>query len=186
MTIGLVLLATLLLICSCGAGVSAYIFRKKLTAMHGMLFAMSLAMGIGLFVGLLIGIIYQGNLLLSTVIGMGAGFMTGIIIGSFYSFLALLEGMLSGMMAGMMGAMLGEMIMPTDWDKTIMIMFTIASSICLLIIFEIFAHVKKQSKLIRIYQNPFIIGPIFVLLCLLLYSQAPFFTEWIPHKSPHH
>lgn len=186
MTLSLLILCTVLLISSVGVGGFAYIYKKEMTAMHGMLFAMSIAMGSGLFVGTLVGILFKGNLLLSTTLGMGAGFITGIIIGLFYSFLALLEGMLSGMMAGMMGAMLGEMVKPVDWDQTIMIMFTVALSICFLILFEIFHHIKLRGKWILIYLNPIIIGSIFVLLCVILFSQAPFFIEMAAHQSPHH
>lgn len=186
MTWGLTIVTVVLLVCSCGVGVTTYIFRKDVSTMHGMLFSMSMAMGIGLFSGTLVGILFQGNLLLSTVIGIGAGFIVGIIIGTFYSFLAIMEGMLSGIMAGMMGAMLGEMVKPMDWDKTVMIMFTIALFICFVITFEILNHVKYQSNWIRIFQNPFVIGPIFIILCIWLFSQSPFFMEMIPNNAPHH
>ena len=186
MTFGLVNVIIVILVCLCGVFVSGYMFREKVSQMHGMLFSMSMAMGIGLFVGTLVGILFQGNLLMSSLLGIGAGFIVGTIIGTFYSFLAVMEGMLSGIMAGMMGAMLGEMVKPIDWDKTIMIMFTMVLFICFLVIFEIFNHVKYQSNWIRIYQNPFVFGPIFILVCLLIYSQAPFFTAMIPHNGPHH
>ncbi|KRG13953.1 hypothetical protein ACA30_13600 [Virgibacillus soli] len=186
MTMGLVWLFSFLLIGSVGVGLSVFIIRKKVTTMHGMLFAMSMAMGIGLFVGTLFGILLQGQLLLSTVIGIGAGLIAGSIIGSYYSFLALLEGMLSGVMAGMMGAMLGEMVKPEDWDKAIMIMFTIALSICLLIIYEVFSHLKKHHTWNHLYQNPIIIGLIFVIICYFLFSQSPFIIKAIPPPAPHH
>lgn len=177
MTMGLVFLVSILLLCLAGVSVSAFLVRKLVTIMHGMLFAMSTAMGIGLFAGTLFGILFQGHLLQSTVIGICIGLVTGAIVGSYYSFLALLEGMLSGVMAGMMGAMLGEMIKPVDWDKAIMTMFTLALSICFFITYEVFTHLKKQPKWIHLFQNPFIIGLIFILLCLFLYSQTPFILK---------
>ncbi len=186
MIMGLVLLIFVLLICLSGVAVSAYFVRKKVTVMHGMLFAMSMAMGIGLFGGTLFGILFQGDLLLSTVIGIGVGAVAGAIIGSYYSFLASLEGLLSGVMAGMMGAMLGEMVKPADWDKAIMIMFTIAMSISLIVTYEIFNLPKSQRKWIRLYQNPFIMGLLFILLCLFLYTQTPFIPKPMLPKPSHH
>lgn len=185
MTIGLILLTSVLFTSLTVVGIGAFFVRKKVTAMHGMMFAMSMAMGVGLFFGTLLGILFQGDLLLSTVIGIGTGVLAGAVFGSFYSFLALLDGVMSGVMAGMMGAMLGEMIKPEDWDNTVMIMFTIALSICFLIINEILTYGKKQLIFFRMYQNPFIIGAIFVLLCFLLYSLTPFISKPIP-PAPHH
>ncbi|RST76105.1 hypothetical protein D4T97_004760 [Siminovitchia acidinfaciens] len=186
MTKGLAFLVSVLLIHFAGVSVSAFIVRKQVTAMHGMLFAMSMAMGIGLFAGTLFVILFQGQLLLSTVIGICIGLITGASIGSYYSFLALLEGMLSGVMAGMMGAMLGEMIDSADWDKAIMTMFTIALSICFLIIYEVFTQWNSQPKWLRLYQNPFIIVLMFSLLCLFIYSQTPFILNSMPFLSPSH
>ncbi|MFS0645619.1 hypothetical protein [Siminovitchia sp. 179-K 8D1 HS] len=186
MTIGLILLTLVLLTCLAAVGIGAFFVRKKVTAMHGMMFAMSMAMGAGLFFGTLLGILFQGDLLLSTVIGMGTGVLAGAVFGSFYSFLALLDGVLSGVMAGMMGAMLGEMIKPEDWDKTVMIMFTIALSICFLLINEILKCGNKQLIFFRIYQNPFIIGTLFVLLCFFLYSLTPFISKPITPPGLHH
>lgn len=186
MTIGLAFLVSVLLIYFTNVLVSSFLVRKQVTMMHGMLFAMSLAMGIGLFAGTLFGILFQGQLLLSTVIGISIGLITGATIGFYYSFLALLEGMLSGVMAGMMGAMLGEMIKPADWDKIIMTMFTIALSICFLIIYETFTYWENQPKWIRFYQHPFIFALMFMLVCLFLYSQKPFILKSIPFLPPHH
>lgn len=186
MTISLIFLTSVLLTCLAVVGIGAFFVRKKVTAMHGMMFAMSMAMGVGLFFGTLLGILFQGDLLLSTVIGIGAGVLAGAVFGSFYSFLALLDGVLAGVMAGMMGAMLGEMIKPEDWDKTVMIMFTIALSICFLIINEILTCGKKQLIIYRMYQNPFIIGAIFVLLCFFLYSLTPFISKPILPPALHH
>lgn len=186
MTIGLAFLVSLLLIYFICVLVFAFLVRKQVTTMHGMLFAMSSAMGIGLFGGTLFGILFQGQLLLSTVIGISIGLITGASIGFYYSFLALLEGILSGVMAGMMGAMLGEMVKPADWDKAIMTMFTIALSICFLIIYEIFNYWINQPKWFRFYQNPFITALMFSLICLFLYSQTPFILKSIPLPPPHH
>ncbi|MBW8351042.1 hypothetical protein K0H71_16575 [Bacillus sp. IITD106] len=151
--------------------------RKKLSNMHGMLFTMSIAMGIGLFSGTLMGIFFQDNILLATVIGMGFGSIIGIFMGIFFSFLAVFEGLLSGVMAGMMGAMLGVMLKPMDWDRIIMIMFTIVVFICLMILFEVFTYIKKRNFLINILQNPFLAGLIFFLLCYFLFLQAPFLNK---------
>ncbi|MCR2822232.1 hypothetical protein [Lederbergia panacisoli] len=175
MSNSLILLCFLLFAISAGTGISAFIVRKKVSSMHGMLFTMSISMGIGLFAGTLMGILFQDNMLLATVIGMGVGSVIGIIIGIFFSFLAVFEGLLSGIMAGMMGAMLGVMLSPIDWDRIIMIMFTIVVFISLMILFEVFTYMKKRNFLINILQNPFLVGPLFFLLCYLLFLQAPFF-----------
>ncbi|MCJ8008591.1 hypothetical protein ACFFF5_08235 [Lederbergia wuyishanensis] len=175
MSNSLILLTFLLFVFSVGAGVSVYIVRKKVSNMHGMLFTMSIAMGIGLFVGTLMGILFQDNMLLATVIGMGVGSVIGIFIGLFYSLLAVFEGLLSGIMAGMMGAMLGVMLNPLDWDRIIMIMFTIVVFICLMILFEVITYVQKANMLTNILKKPYLVGPIFFLLCYILFLQAPFF-----------
>lgn len=186
MTTGLILLISVFFSCFSGVAVCAFFARKIVTVMHGMIFAMSMAMGMGLFAGTLLGIVFQGHLLLSTVVGMGAGAIAGALIGSYFSFFALLEGMLSGVMAGMMGAMLGEMIKPADWDKAIMIMFTFALLICFLLIYEILAFLKEQTKWMRYYQNPVMIGFLFILLCLFLYTQTPFIPKAILPDPFHH
>ncbi|MBS4201814.1 hypothetical protein KHA93_19605 [Bacillus sp. FJAT-49732] len=175
MSNSLILLSFLLFVFSAGAGISAFIVRKKVSKMHGMLFTMSIAMGIGLFIGTLMGILFQSNMFLATVIGMGVGSIIGIVIGICFSFLAVFEGFLSGIMAGMMGAMLGVMLKPADWDRIIMIMFTIVVFISLMILFEVITYVKKQNLLISILQKPYLVGPIFFLLCYILFLQAPFF-----------
>lgn len=183
---GLVLLVFVLVSFSVALGIFAFVSKEKVTAMHGMMFAMSMAMGMGLFFGTVLGISFQGDLLISTLIGMGTGVLAGVIFGCIYSFLALLDGVLSGIMAGMMGAMLGEMIYPEDWDKTIMIMFTIALVICLLITNEILKYWKNQSICIRIFQNPIIIGSLFILICFFLFSFSPFIPKPILPPIPHH
>ncbi|MBS4219897.1 hypothetical protein KHA96_16410 [Bacillus sp. FJAT-49711] len=175
MSNSLILLSFLLLVFLLGAGISVFMVRKKVSNMHGMLFTMSIAMGIGLFAGTLMGILFQDNMLLATVIGMGVGSIIGILMGMFFSLLAVFEGLLSGVMAGMMGAMLGVMLKLMDWDRIIMIMFTIVVFICLMILFEVFTYMKKRNLFIAILQNPLLVGPIFILLCYLLFLQAPFF-----------
>ncbi|KRG13412.1 hypothetical protein ACA29_08705 [Lederbergia galactosidilytica] len=73
--------------------------------------------------------------------------------------------------------MLGEMVKPEDWDKAIMIMFTIALSICLLIIYEVFSHLKKHHTWNHLYQNPIIIGLIFVIICYFLFSTIAIYYK---------
>lgn len=179
MTLGLVLLLSFFSLGTAMVGISAFIVREKVTTMHGMVFAMAMAMSMGLFVGTLSGILFQGHLISSTVIGIGGGIMVGGIIGSYFSFLALLEGLLSGVMAGMMGAMLGDMVKPGDWDILLMVIFTISLSICFMIMHEIMTYVQKRYAWVQIYQSPLIMASIFVLLCFVLFLQAPFIL--VPH-----
>lgn len=184
MTTGLIILIAFLLTCSAGVINFSFYTRRKVTTMHGMIFSMSMAMGVGLFTGTIIGLLYRDELLLATVIGMATGVLVGGVIGSFYSLLAMMEGILSGVMAGMMGAMLGVMIKISDWDKGIMVMFTIALAICCLNIYEMLSYVHHRNFIVRIFRNPLFIGIGFVLVCLLFYTQSPFIV--IKNSGFHH
>jgi Cupredoxin-like domain len=103
-SIGLVLILT----------VSTFLYvmqnKEKLSAMAGMMVAMTIGMMSSTTLGLLVGILLKHDLTTSTMVAVSFGLVAGFIAGIPISLMAAMDGMMAGIMGGMMGPMLGVML----------------------------------------------------------------------------
>lgn len=123
----------------------AFLLRRGIAPMTGMMGAMGIGMSVSLTMGVLLGGYFQESLITSTILSMAIGILTGISIGFPISILAVLDGILAGLMGGMMGAMLGVMLSINDTILLVKILLSITiciSVICILL----FIPIKKEEK----------------------------------------
>lgn len=142
----------------------AFIQRKNISSMTGMMAAMGTGMTVGLTIGILLGVFFQGDLLTSTIISMLVGLLAGIVVGLPFHMLAVLDGLLAGLMGGMMGAMLGIMI--SIDDALLLSKILLSISICISILFiQLFTEKKGGSDRVTL---KWLIRPFATFLFLFL------------------
>lgn len=91
----------------------AYVKRKTISPMAGMMVSMANAMMASVAFGTIYGIIVPDkDLTMPTMFAVSIGIIAGYVTGRPISLLAAVDGITAGIMGGMMGTMLGVMLMP--------------------------------------------------------------------------
>lgn len=141
----------------------AWVSKKNLNPMQGMIISMYFGMSIGLTAGVLLGVTFQGNLFLSTILSTSIGVFAGLVCGSSFGILSMLEGLMSGLMGGMMGAMLGEMI--NEDQSIILIRVFLLISITTIFLFVLLANNKNQL----VQNSRWLLKPLILAIGIVIY-----------------